>query len=258
MFALERQKRITAILESEGAVWVSKLSTELGVTEETIRRDLEKLEKQELLVRTHGGAVPIDESTYELSLETRKRTNVDVKERLARAAVKFIVPGDIVFLDASTTTFYMAKELKKMTNVTVITNSFRVINELMGHENLKVIGIGGMASHNQSFVGSLAESLVEKNFFANKMFFSSKGVDCEVGILESNEQECGIKTKMIENSRQKFYLCDKSKIGRVGFVKLAPFEKIDYFITEADLDSSWQEKFAENKVEIVKVNEENE
>ncbi len=258
MFALERQKRITAILETEGAVWVSKLSTELGVTEETIRRDLEKLEKQELLVRTHGGAVPIDESTYELSLETRKRTNVDVKEKLAREAVQFIVPGDIIFLDASTTTFYMAKELKKMANVTVVTNSLRVINELSGHENLKVIGIGGIASHNQSFVGSLAETLVENSFFANKMFFSSKGVDSEVGILESNEQECGIKKKMMENSRQKFYLCDKSKIGRVGFVKLAPFEKIDYFITEADLDSSWQEKFAENKVEIVKVNEENE
>ena len=258
MFALERQKRITAILESEGAVWVSKLSVELGVTEETIRRDLEKLEKQELLVRTHGGAVPIDESTYELSLETRKRTNVDVKEKLAREAVKFIVPGDIVFLDASTTTFYMAKELKKMANVTVVTNSLRVINELTGHENLKVIGIGGMASANQSFVGSLAESLVENSFFANKMFFSSKGVDSEAGILESNEQECGIKKKMMANSRQKFYLCDKSKIGRVGFVKLASFDKIDYFITEAQLDSKWKEKFAEMKVDVVKVNEENE
>ena len=95
----------------------------------------------------------------------------------------------------------------------------------------------------------------EKNFFANKMFFSSKGVDCEVGILESNEQECGIKTKMIENSRQKFYLCDKSKIGRVGFVKLAPFDKIDYFITEADLGETWKEKFREAKVEVVKISE---
>lgn len=257
MFALERQKRITAMLESEGAVWVSKLSQELGVTEETIRRDLEKLEKQELLVRTHGGAVPIDESTYELSLETRKRTNVDVKEKLAALAVRFIVPGDIIFLDASTTTFYMAKELKKTANVTVITNSLRVINELSGHENLKVIGIGGIASHNQSFVGTLAESLVENSFYANKMFFSSKGVDSAVGILESNEQECGIKKKMMANSRQKFYLCDKSKIGRVGFVKLASFDKIDYFVTEADLDSEWKERFNEMKVEIVKVNEDN-
>ena len=74
MFALERQKRITSILETEGAVWVSKLSQELGVTEETIRRDLEKLEKQELLVRTHGGAVPIDDNKHEPSIEKRKKS----------------------------------------------------------------------------------------------------------------------------------------------------------------------------------------
>ena len=90
------------------------------------------------------------------------------------------------------------------------------------------------------------------------MFFSSKGVDGEVGILESNEQECGIKKKMMRNSRQKFYLCDKSKIGRVGFVKLAAFDEIDYFVTEAELDTAWKEKFAEMKVEVVKINEENE
>ncbi len=255
MFALERQKRIMAILEQSGAVFVSKLSVELGVTEETIRRDLEKLEKQEMLVRTHGGAVPIDESTYELSLETRKRTNVDIKEKLAHEAVKYIVPGDIIFLDASTTTFYMAKELKKMSNITIVTNSLRVVNELAGHENLRVIGIGGIVSSNQSFVGSLAENIVESDYFASKMFFSSKGVDYNVGILEGNEQECGIKKKMLDNCKNKYYLCDKSKIGRVGFVKLAPIEKIDYFLTEAELSEEWKEKLSEAKVELLNIEE---
>ncbi|MBQ3054244.1 MAG: DeoR/GlpR transcriptional regulator [Clostridia bacterium] len=255
MFALERQKKISTILEQEGAVWVSKLAVTLGVTEETIRRDLEKLEEQELLVRTHGGAVPIDESTYELSLENRKRTNVDAKMKLAKTAIKYIVPGDIIFLDASTTTFYLARELKKMANVTIVTNSLRVVNELVNQENLKVIAVGGIASNNQSFVGSLAENTVSENYFAGKMFFSSKGVDPDAGILESNEKECGIKQKMIENSRAKYYLCDKSKIGRVGFVKLAPFDKIDYFITDTDLSDAWKEKFEEMKVEIIKAEE---
>ena len=83
MFALERQKIILEKLNLDGAVWVSKLSAELGVTEETIRRDLEKLENQEVLVRTHGGAVPITDSSYELSLEKRKQTNLAAKEKLA-------------------------------------------------------------------------------------------------------------------------------------------------------------------------------
>ena len=252
MFALERQKKIIEILNSEGSVFVNKLSVTLGVTEETIRRDLEKLEKQELLMRTHGGAVPIDESTYELSLETRKRTNVDIKMRLAKEAVKHIIPGDIIFLDASTTTFYMAKELKKMSNITVVTNSLRVVGELANQENLKVILVGGVVSNNQSVVGSLAERTVEENYFAGKMFLSSKGIDIDVGLLESNEKECGIKKIMMKNCKQRYYLCDKSKIGRVGFVKLAPLDEVDYIITEAEIDSPWREKLAELKIELIK------
>ncbi|MBE7011506.1 MAG: DeoR/GlpR transcriptional regulator [Ruminococcaceae bacterium] len=254
MLALERQKRILEILNADGSVLVSKLSEELDVTEETIRRDLEKLEKQEVLIRTHGGAVPVDENDYELSLEKRKNTNITAKEKLAKEAVKFVKPWDTIFLDASTTTFYMAKEIKKMQNVTVITNSVRVINELSGLKDVKVIGIGGLLSQNQSFVGSLAEDTIEKNYFANKMFFSSKGImEEDTWVLESNEQECAIKQKMIKNSTERYFICDKSKIGRVGFVKLLPFEKINYFITDYKPSEKWIEIFKEESVEVVEV-----
>ena len=168
MLALERQKRILDILSKEGSVLVSRLSEELNVTEETIRRDLEKLESQEALIRTHGGAIPVDENVYELSLEKRKRTNISAKERLAQEAAKFVKPWDTIFLDASTTTFYMAKEIKKLHNVTVITNSVRVINELSGISDIKVIGIGGMLSQNQSFVGSLAEDTIKNTYLSHR------------------------------------------------------------------------------------------
>jgi DeoR/GlpR family transcriptional regulator of sugar metabolism len=253
MFALERQKKILEILDAEGSVQVSKLSTVLDVTEETVRRDLEKLEKQEYLTRTHGGAIPIDESGYELSLEKRKHTNSETKEKLALEAVKHIVSGDTIFLDASTTTFFMAKELKKMKNVTVITNSIRIIDELAGCENIKLISVGGKVSTNQSFVGTISEDIIKEYFFASKVFFSSKGVTEDVGILESNEFECGIKQKMIENSSKRFYLCDKSKIGRVGFVKLCGFDKINTIITDAELDLSFKAKLDELKVDIIKI-----
>ena len=123
MFAVERQKHILETLRLEGSVWVSKLSQELGVTEETVRRDLEKLEKQEALVRTHGGAIPINESNREMSLEKRKSLNTEAKERLAKEAASHVVPGDTIFLDASTTTFYMARELKNLRDITIVTNS---------------------------------------------------------------------------------------------------------------------------------------
>lgn len=243
MFALERQKVILDTLNTHGAVWVSKLSVELGVTEETVRRDLEKLEKQEVLVRTHGGAVPITSSSYELSLEKRKQTNSVVKEKLAKEAARHLLPGDTIFLDSSTTTFYMAKEIKNIRNITVITNSLRITNELSGVDSIKLITTGGVVSNNQSFVGSLAEDLIKQNFFAEKVFFSSKGVAPEAGILESNEQECFIKQQMIKNATKKYYLCDSSKIGRIGFYKLMPLEQVDYFITDADLNEDYTDIF---------------
>lgn len=253
MFALERQKKILDTLSRDGSVFVSKLSAELGVTEETIRRDLEKLEKQESLRRTHGGAVPIDETTYELSLEKRKSTNVDVKKKLAKKAAEYVVSGDTIFLDASTTTFFMAKEIKHKKNVTVITNSIRVLSELAGVDGIKVIAVGGVASKNQSFVGYHAEKSIEDNYCASKMFFSSKGVTPEAGILESNEEECGIKQKMISNSNKRYYLCDKTKIGRVGFVKLADFATVNSFITDVQLDAALEARLLENDVEIIKI-----
>lgn len=253
MFALERQKRIMDMLSHDGAVLVSKLSSELGVTEETIRRDLEKLEKQESLRRTHGGAVPIDETTYELSLEKRKSTNVEAKKCLAKSAAECVVSGDTIFLDASTTTFFMAKELKSIKNITVITNSVRVINELAGHDGIKLVAIGGAVSKNQSFVGNLAEKSIEDNYFANKMFFSSKGVTADTGVLDSNEEECGIKLKMIKNSTRRYYICDKTKVGRIGFVKLADFGLIDTFITDSPLDEAMAARLADAQVNVIRI-----
>ncbi len=253
MFAVERQKRIIEALKTDGAVWVSKLSQELGVTEETVRRDLEKLEKQEALVRTHGGAIPVGESNHEMSLEKRKHLNADVKEKLAKEAVRHILPGDTIFLDASTTTFYMARELKNMRDITIVTNSIRVISELAGVGNLNVIGVGGFVSNNQSFTGTLACNYIQDNCYANKVFFSSKGVTSTGGILDSNEAEWAIKQCMIKNADKKFYLCDKSKIGRIGFAKLADFEEIDCFISEKGFDDEMQSSLKELGVNVITV-----
>ena len=251
MLAPERQKYILDELFKEGAVTVSKLASNLSVTEETIRRDLEKLEKNESLRRTHGGAVPIDGTTYELSLEKRKSTNVEAKQKIAAIAASFVFSGDTIFLDASTTTFFMAKELKKLKNITVITNSLRVVAELSSCEHIKLISVGGIVSANQSFVGTLAERSIKESYFANKMFFSAKGITKEIGILESNEQECGIKMNMLVNSENKFFLCDSAKVGRVGFAKLVSFADIDYMITDKEPDEELIEALKDNNVKLV-------
>jgi len=253
MLAAERQKKILELLSTDGVVMVSKLSAEFGVTEETVRRDLENLESQELLRRTHGGALRMEEGSYELSLEKRKAFNVEVKQKLARKAAQSIATGDTVFLDASTTTFYLAKEIKNMKNVTVITNSIRVINELIGAEGVKVVVVGGIVSNNQSMVGAMTENYIRENYFADKMFFSSKGIGNNAIILEGNEQECFIKQIMIKNSRKHYYLCDKSKIDRVGYMRLSTFEDIDYFVTDAKVSGLLKNTLEEYNVEVINI-----
>lgn len=254
MFAVERQKRIIELLKENGVVSVNKLSVELKVTEETIRRDLEKLEKQELLLRTHGGAVPLDDGNHELSLEKRKNTNIEAKAKLAKEAVKLIKAGDAVFIDASTTAFYLSKELKNFKNITVVTNSLRVLAELSSNRDIKLISVGGMVSDNQSLVGSIAETSIRKNYFVNKMFFSSRGITKNGGVLESNEQECCIKKRMMENSAEIIYICDKTKIDRIGFVKLADFDNLDGIVTEKDsLDHEFKEFLTECSVKVIEI-----
>ena len=150
----------------------------------------------------------------------------------------------------------MAKEIKKIKNITVITHSLRVINELAGVDSVKLITVGGIVSANQSFVGTLAENSIRNNFFASKVFFSSKGIKPDVGILESNEQECFIKQQMIANANERYYLCDSSKIGKVGFYKLAALDKIDYFISDSDLDDDYLSRFTESDITYIKVGKE--
>ncbi len=251
MFAIERQQRILEKLKENGAVSVSKLSTEFSVAEETVRRDLEKLEKEEKLLRTHGGAVAIDENKYEPSIEKRRKINVEGKEKVAALAAGLISPGETIFLDASTTTYFIARELRKMKNITVITNSLQTIAELSENKDIKVIGTGGIVGENGSFVGSLAENSVREKYVADKIFFSSRGVTAERGILDSNEQECAMKKCMMENSCKKIYVCEHTKIGRIGFAKLASFDETDFFVTENKLDEEWQRKLEEAGVSVL-------
>ena len=239
MFAIERQQKIMEHLSENGVVSVGLLSKQFGVVEETIRRDLEKLETQGKLMRTHGGAVPVDDVKHEPSIERRKTMNVEGKKKVAKAAAALIEPGDTIFLDASTTTYYIAQELREMRDITVVTTSLQSIALLSNVDGIKLIATGGIVGDNQSFIGSLAEESVRRNYFADKVFFSSRGVTLQAGVLDSNEQEAAIKRCMMENSRKAIFVCDHTKLNRVGFAKLAAFDEIDAMVTEPVEDNAW-------------------
>ncbi|WP_274650438.1 DeoR/GlpR family DNA-binding transcription regulator [Paenibacillus humicola] len=235
MLAAERYAKIVQIVGERGSVRVSELSELCGVTEETIRRDLDRLEREGKLQRSHGGAVSVREAQTEAPYFEREVTNASEKKRIAAEAVKRIEPHDKIALDASSTAFYMAAALPDIP-LTVLTNSIRVAAELAGKEKIEVISTGGLlSSRSLSFQGPLAESNLEQYHVA-KAFVSGKGVHPERGISESSELQAAVKRKMIGMADEVYLLADSSKFGVRAFAHIASCDQIHHLITDSRAD----------------------
>ncbi|MEK5438466.1 MULTISPECIES: DeoR/GlpR family DNA-binding transcription regulator [Paenibacillus] len=231
MLIADRYERIVELVNERGSIRVSELSTLCQVTEETIRRDLDRLEKAGRLLRSHGGAVSLRDRQPETPYAEREIMNAAEKQQIAREAVMMIKPGDRILLDASTTAWYMASHLPDMP-LTVLTNSIRVAAELSGKERIDVISTGGQLSRrSMSFVGHLAERSLEL-YHVDKMFFSCKGFHLERGASESNELQAMVKRKMISIAEQVILLCDSSKFGIQAFTHVATTSDLDVVITD--------------------------
>ena len=234
MLAVERRKAILEKIKNDGNATVSDLSAQFEVTEETVRRDLQELEKRGLVLRIHGGAVPFDEGLPDLSADVRETVNTEGKKAIAKEAARYIKSGDTIFLDASTTVMFLAREIKNLTDITIITNSLRVINELSLCEGIKLICTGGtFYENNKSFVGISAQNTI-KEFYAEKCFVSCAGVTPDGGMLDSREEEGILKKLMFQNSNSVILLCDKTKIGRIRTYKIAPLSRADMIITDIE------------------------
>ncbi|WP_440962013.1 DeoR/GlpR family DNA-binding transcription regulator [Paenibacillus nitricinens] len=231
MLIADRYERIVELVNERGSIRVSELSTLCQVTEETIRRDLDRLEKAGRLLRSHGGAVSLRDRQPETPYAEREIMNAAEKQQIAREAVLMIKPGDRILLDASTTAWYMASHLPDMP-LTVLTNSIKVAAELSGKERIDVFSTGGQLSRrSMSFVGHLAERSLEL-YHVDKMFFSCKGFHLERGASESNELQAMVKRKMISIAEQVILLCDSSKFGIQAFTHVATTSELDVVITD--------------------------
>ena len=174
MLAIERKNEILSILQKEQRVLVAELSTRYQVTEETIRRDLEKLEKEGFVKKTYGGAVLNKNSTIDMPLKIREKTNRKEKQKIAQTVASLIEDGESIMLDSSSTSLMIAQELKKKKKLTVITNSVEVLIELSGCEGIKVISTGGtLRDSSLSLGGKMAHDVREK-YYVDKAILSCK------------------------------------------------------------------------------------
>ncbi|HEX7056288.1 MAG TPA: DeoR/GlpR family DNA-binding transcription regulator [Bacilli bacterium] len=252
MLVAQRYEMIEQLVKKRGSIRVSELSELCGVTEETIRRDLDKLERLGKLRRSHGGAVSVKETAPEIPYFEREATHVAEKKEIAAEAIKRISPRDRIILDASTTAWYMAASLPDIP-LTVLTNSIKVAVELAAKSNIQVISTGGfLASRSLSYVGPLAEQALDL-YHVNKAFISCKGVHLERGMSESNELQATVKRKMIGIADKTFLLADFSKFGSQELAHLAGCEQISALITDRKADSGYVQALAEKfRLEVIR------
>lgn len=234
MLVAERYEMIVRLVNERGSIRVTELSELCGVTEETIRRDLDRLEQAGRLRRSHGGAVSVKEQQAEIPYFEREITRAEEKKRIAQEAIRRIRPNERIILDASSTAWYMAASLPDIP-LTVLTNSIKVATELSGKEKIQVISTGGIvAARSLSYVGPLAERSLDA-YHVDKLFLSCKGVHLERGISESNELQARVKQKMIGIADRVVLLADSSKFGTQSFTYVAGLGEIDEIITDRHL-----------------------
>ncbi|MGE6632192.1 DeoR/GlpR family DNA-binding transcription regulator [Bacillus sp. NPDC077027] len=252
MFALERQQKIIELVNRKDSVKVSELSRLFSVTEETIRRDLEKLEKQQQLRRSHGGAISIEREEQELDFSDREIMHIFEKKAIAKEAVHLIDEGDTFILDASTTAWNMAKALPNIPLV-VITNAIKVAIELSKKEKIEVISTGGkLLSRSLSYTGPLAERSLEQ-YHVSKVFLSCKGIDLEDGLSDANESQALLKRKMIERSDKVILMADSSKFGRREFSKITDITCVDQIICDQAIPNNFRQALTDRGLSLTSV-----
>lgn len=230
MFAEERRLKIAEMINRGDSVKVSQLAKEFNVSESTIRRDLNELEKFGLILRTHGGAVSTGVSRLEATFVEKQDKYAREKEKIGRIAASQIEDGDTIILDSGTTTWYMSKFIQAK-DITIITNSIALAYELSNREDIQVINTGGIIrSNTKAQVGSITERTV-RQFRVDKVFLGANGISLKSGITTPTLQEASVKQVMIDVADQVYLLVDESKFEQVYFSWICDFESIDYLIT---------------------------
>lgn len=245
MLAIERKNEIMNKLKLEQRVLVSELAVHYGVTEETIRRDLDKLEKEGFATKTYGGAIWGNSTKTDLSYTIRNKTNVEAKNTIGDLVAGLIEDGDHIMLDDSSTSLYIAKHLKDKKKITVITNSIEIVTELSDVDGWTIMSTGGrLKPESLAFIGNQAQEML-RNYHVDKAIISCKGLDENVGITDSSEFHSLLKKSMMQSAKQTILALDASKFDKASFVKIAALQEVSTVVTDEKPSANWLHLFKE-------------
>ncbi|HET7313093.1 MAG TPA: DeoR/GlpR family DNA-binding transcription regulator [Salinisphaera sp.] len=243
MLPAERKQKILDVLIADGKVGVADLAGRFGVTRETVRRDLEKLEAEGRLERTHGGAVAIIERGQDLPYLTREAVNRPAKQRIAHKAAELIADGDTLMLDSSSTVCEMIGPLGAKADLQLISNSLRLAAAGADSPHALITVSGELRKKSLAFVGGLAEESLAR-FNVDWALIGCKALHAEAGVLESNLDEAQIKRVMMAHARRTALLVDHTKFDRNALVQISALDAIDVVVTDEAPDPAWIERLA--------------
>ncbi len=233
MLKNEREREIIeAMKDRDGRIGVKELCSALYASESSIRRDLAALENRGLIKRTRGGAELL--ADYSGVVEFRKRTchNVEAKKAIAEKAAGLIEDGNVLFLDQSSTSFYLARAIMDRNSLTIVTNNVEIIS-LMADTRIKTIASGGYLSgeNRVCLLGADAQYIFE-HMFADLAFFSAKALSDEGIVYDCTREEVLVRGAMIRNARKKAFLCDSEKFHTRAVFRQCGLGELDYLISE--------------------------
>ena len=251
MLAIERRNAILEKLQAERRVVVSELSQIYKVSEETIRRDLEKLENDGFAIKSYGGAVINENANVDLPFNIRKKRNVISKQKIAEVISSRIKDGTSIMLDASSTAVYIAKALKERKNLTLITNSIEILIEMFDTPNVNVLSTGGaMREGSFALVGPQTDKMLN-SYHVDIAIVSAKGFDLETGMTDTEELHANNKKTMLHAGREKVLAVDSSKFGKTAFTEIGTLEDISMVVTDAKPVEVWLQAFKEYGIECI-------
>lgn len=253
MLAAERARSIIDLLTKNGSVVIRELSTTFNVSEETIRRDLERIGNADpTIIRVHGGAYKQRGVDEDAPLDFRESIYVEEKQRIAQICIEQVHPSQCVMLDSSTTALYIAKLIRERElTLTVITNSQRIAQELCESEHVSLICIGGQLRYStKSYIGYQATESI-KWYHADQAFVSCSGLHREFGITSYNEGEARIRSAMLEQANEKFLIADHTKFGRCAVNRMLPLSRISAIVTDQEPTTDWVTLIRDSEIRLL-------
>lgn len=249
--AAERLDRLRAILRDSNVVRVDALCEALEVSQATVRRDLEELERRGEAKRVHGGAVAVQHTGYEEPVFDDKAAIArEQKERIALRAAELIGPRETIYLDGGSTILALARLLRDRTGITVVTNSLRAASELAGSGPQLILIGGELRRLSQTMVGPLTRFMLEA-LHIDRAFMGTIGLSLTEGLTTTDAGEAYTKELVMQRAREVVLLADSDKVDRVTFAQAGQLSDVDTLVTDAPLPEEYKDYCASNGVSVV-------